>query len=150
MLLVLGYVLGVSKTIALYQENKQLASLVSVGEEQLVRSIGRLSEEKQRIDSLKQFYSGDDSDAFLLQLLVKKADYYQLDVIAVNEETQRTGLIFVYTLEGKYRNMIRFLKDIEVSIHSMNVVSVAYQRMEDRRTKTVSLNMKLYFNKHNL
>ena len=148
MISLLSYVLSIKKTIFLYQENNRLEKLVAKGEKSLVSEISQLSGAKERIDSLKQFYTGDESDALLLQVLVKKANRFGIEVTAVDERLDQNDLVFEYTLEGGYRNMIRFLRDVEATIKSVKILNVAFIREENRRTKSVSLIMKLTFKKH--
>lgn len=147
--LLFGYFLGFRKTFELYHKNKELSLLVNTGEQELIQEISQLSRDKSRIDSLKNFYSGAESDAFLLKVLVKKANSYQIGVVGVDESVDRSGLVFEYTFEGGYRNLVRFLKDVETSVNSINLLSVVYLREENKRTKVISLKMKMLFNKNN-
>ncbi len=147
LILVLGYLLGIRKTIDLYQENATLSEGLADADNSKVELIA-LTRQKQRLDSILGSVYAEEEEELLLRQLTR-INLPPVQLVRYSEVTQRsTGSRFsVFRFEGPYAGLGQLLHEVEQRNYGGAVASVKFEVETDRRTKVSRLYLEMYFAK---
>ena len=152
-LLILGYFLSFSRTIALQNDNERLRGY-ETQEDNLPLKIAAARKRIQTLDSIISI-NEVSYQARLLHTLTDYCKQYRTSLIEVKDVDFKQYEKLPYDsyrikIEGKYINLVKTLNALEQNFGLGKVQSISYQREEDRRTKRVSLALTIYLTRVNV
>lgn len=147
LLLVAGYFLSFSKTIALSEENDKLRSYEGSGSN-LPLQIAAVNRNIQRLDSLISL-NEENYQARLLGTLSEYCHKNQVTLMGVEgvefPQYENTPYeTYHISIEGRYTNLIRTIADMENNYGLGKIQSVRFETETERRSKKTRLILRLY------
>jgi phenylalanyl-tRNA synthetase alpha subunit len=146
LMIILSYVLAISKTISLIEENKELQALTET-DISPTSELSTLNARLRELDSLKQTISSiDNYNAYLIKNVTEWSQVSQVEVVGMKQlpSDKRTDEV---SFEGSFHQLLRLLNIIEQQLNTVGINSVRFERIEDRRTKFVTLQMHVIIQK---
>ena len=148
-MLLAGYQFSFSKTWELWRSNRDLRySTANIDE--LTLQLQVLSQQKLRIDSVKQTQRTSINDLKVFQVLSAQAERSNVTLYEYAER-KKSGSDEVYNyfrFEGNFKSLLAFLYAIESRSLGGDLVSVSFNSQEDRRTGVFKLYLSMYFPKN--
>ena len=147
-IIILGYVLSLQKTLDLWSENSSLTILTGKSEAMIIQEIGLQTRKKQQIDSLLSQLQTGASNVETINRLFDMAEDHSLSVHGLVDQNKKTTVpLYKLRVEGYYISFVKFLRNIESTIFDVKIESVVIFTERDRKTKKEHLFMEVIFRK---